>query len=340
MGPFLFVALAGGIAGPPAGGGWQTLAVETTADFRGLSVPAANVVWVGGTKGTVGRTTDGGKTWSFGAVPGAEKLDFRDVEAFGAEKAFAMSAGPAEQSRIYRTDDGGKTWALQFQNGEPKGFLDAIAFWDGTHGIAFGDPIDGRFQLLVTDDGQTWKPLPLASRPAALPNEGAFAASGTCLVTHGTHGVWFCTGGARASRVFRSTDRGKTWAVSETPLLARIDSAGAFSLAFRSPTQGIVVGGDYRKPTDLSAAAAFTTDGGATWTKAPHTRPFRSAAAWSKDRWIVAGTSGIDASTNDGTTWKPLDAGNFNAVAFAPTGVGFAVGPKGQIARFVPGAKQ
>src|SRR5438477_246384 len=85
------------------------------------------------------------------------------------------------------------------------GFVNAIAFWDEKHGIALSDPVDGRFYLIVTDDGGAkWTPLSGTSRPAALPKEGAFAASGTCLVTRGENDVWFCTGGARAARVFRS----------------------------------------------------------------------------------------------------------------------------------------
>ena len=86
---------------------------------------------------------------------------------------------------------------------DPKGFLDAIAFWDEKHGMALGDPVKGLFQLLVTTDGgANWKPLAAKTLPPALAGEGAFAASGTCLVTHGDSDVWFTTGGAKAARVF------------------------------------------------------------------------------------------------------------------------------------------
>ncbi len=60
-------------------GKWQEQAVETKSDFRGLCVVSAKVVWAGGTKGTFARTTDGGKTWAVATVPGADKLDFREV---------------------------------------------------------------------------------------------------------------------------------------------------------------------------------------------------------------------------------------------------------------------
>lgn len=320
-------------------GQWQQQAIKTDADFRGLCAVNANVAWVSGTKGTFGRTTDGGKTWNVGTVPDAEKLDFRDVEAFSDDTAYLLSAGPGEDSRIYKTTDGGKRWKLTFKNTEPKAFFDAIAFWDEKHGIAFSDPVNGRFVLMVTDDGEKWTPLPEKSCPEALPNEGAFAASGTCLITRGENDVWFCTGGAKVARVFHSQDRGKTWKVSETPLLAGVESGGVFSIAFRDRDHGIVVGGDYRKPDGTEATGAFTTDGGKTWKPLEKPLPFRSCVAWAKDRWVAVGTSGSDASTDGGATWKPLDKEKYNSVSFTATGDGWAAGPKGRVARFVKAGK-
>ena len=167
-----------------------------------------------------------------------------------------------------------------------------------------------------------------------MPNEGAFAASGTCLVTLGKDDVWFATGGAKVARVFHSSDRGRSWEVSDTPILAGAASAGIFSIAFRDKKNGIIVGGDYRKPNDVGATAAITGDGGKTWKVLDKRLPYRSAVAWAKDRWIAVGTSGSHVSTDNGDTWKPLDRENYNSVAFAPTGQGWAVGPKGRIANF------
>src|SRR6266404_5224278 len=139
---------------------WQQQTIRSDADFRGVCAVSAKIAWVSGTKGTVGRTTDGGNTWSVGTVPGAAKLDFRDVEAFGETTAYLLSAGPGEYSRIYKTADGGKTWILQFKNPDPEAFFDAIAFWDDRNGVALGDPVKGQFQLIVTDDGGThWQRL-------------------------------------------------------------------------------------------------------------------------------------------------------------------------------------
>jgi photosystem II stability/assembly factor-like uncharacterized protein len=269
-------------------------------------------------------------------VPDSEKLDFRDVEAFGETTAYLLSAGPGEDSRIYKTTDGGKTWALQFKNSEPDAFFDAMAFWDDKHGIALSDPVKGQFQLIVTDDGGTnWKQLTPKNLPPALPKEGAFAASGTSLVTHGENDVWFCTGGAKTARVFHSNDRGQNWSVSETPTIAGADSAGIFSIAFRDRNHGLIVGGDYRKPNDTGANAAITADGGKTWTPIDKPFPFRSGVAWAKDRWVAVRTSGSHFSQDNGATWKLLDRENYNSVGFTSTGEGWAVGPKGRIAKFV-----
>lgn len=324
-----------GLSGSAVPAQWQVQSVGTNADFRGLCVVSPKVVWASGTQGAFVRSTDGGTTWSVGTVPGAERLDFRDVEAFGESTAYLLSAGLGDASRIYKTTDGGQSWALQFKSTDPRSFFDALAFWDETHGMALGDPVQGMFQLIVTSDGgATWKPVAAKNLPAALPGEGAFAASGTCLVTHGARGAWFATGGAAKARLFYSTDRGETWVASEVPMMAGVESAGVFSIAFRDDRRGLLVGGDYRRPNATRATLAVTLDGGRTWKAVEKRLPFCSAVAWAKDRWVAVGASGSYVSLGDGLTWKQLDRESYNSVGFAAAGEGWAVGPKGRIAKF------
>ena len=83
-------------------------------------------------------------------VPGAEKLDFRDIEAFDANTAYILSIGNGENSRIYKTVDGGETWKEQFRNKNEKAFFDAIACWDRKNCIAMSDPVDGQYVLIST----------------------------------------------------------------------------------------------------------------------------------------------------------------------------------------------
>ena len=335
MGRFVLATVLLGLGGATAHAQWQPQVIKTEAHFRGLSAVSPQVAWVSGTKGTYARTIDGGATWTVGTVPGAERLDFRDVEAFSATTAYLLSAGPGTESRIYKTTDGGKTWSLQFENRDPAAFFDALAFWDEQHGIALGDPVQGRFQLLITEDaGAHWRLLPAQDLPAALPNEGAFAASGTCLVTIGTRDVWFVTGGAKSARVFHSGDRGHSWTVRETPIVAGAASAGIFSIAFRDRNHGLIVGGDYRQPDASGATVARTTDGGNTWTLTDRQLPFRSGVAWAKDRWVAVGTSGSSVSLDDGTTWQMLGREPYHTVAFVVAGAGWAAGPQGRVASF------
>ena len=136
----------------------------TKARLRGLCVVSDKVVWASGADGTVVRTVDGGTHWTAGVVPGAADLDFRDVHAFDDRKAFLLSIGAGEKSRIYQTIDGGASWTIRFHNRDPKVFLDALEFWDADHGIALGDPVDG--QIHDPHDGKWRHLMEQASRGA------------------------------------------------------------------------------------------------------------------------------------------------------------------------------
>jgi photosystem II stability/assembly factor-like uncharacterized protein len=311
---------------------WTPQTSNTTSSLRGVSVVNEKVVWASGTKGAYLITTDGGGNWKAATVQGAADMDFRAIHAFDDKTAVLMSIGSGEKSRIYKTKNGGGTWDVLYTNPDPKGFFDAIAFWDKSHGILLGDPVDGHFVVMTTDDGgETWK---REKTPAALPNEGAFAASNSCMFLIGLHEVWFGTGGAR---VFHSSDGGKKWSVATTPIRNDSPSAGIFSIAFLNPLYGIAVGGDYSKPADATHNVAITEDGGKKWT-APESSPsgFRSAITFLADRkmWIATGTSGSDVSTDKGKTWKQFDKGDYNAMSFLLSYAGWAVGPKGAIGRF------
>jgi len=300
---------------------------------------SAKVVWASGTNGTYLETIDGGATWWVGVVSGADELDFRGVQGIDPRRAYLLSSGPGDKSRIYRiywTIDAGPRSELQFTNPDQSGFWDAIAFWDAQHGIVLGDPVDGKFVIFVTEDGGAhWQRKPT---PPALPNEGAFAASGTCLRARGKSEAWFGTGGPGAARVFHSTDRGETWKVIATPIRNDSASAGIFSIAFSDERHGVVVGGDYSKPDDASHNVAITSDGGRTWTEpsGPHPNGFRSAVTWVVDRkmWIATGTTGSDVSYDDGKSWRRFDEHAYNAISFLSSKTGWAVGPKGALAEF------
>jgi len=312
---------------------WEPLKAATTASFRGLSVVDDRVAWASGTRGTVIRTIDGGDSWVVDSIPGAGTLDLRGIHArSGTVAHVAATAG-----RIWRTTDGGRRWSLRYQAADTSVFLDAIVFRDDRNGIALGDPIGGRFLILVTaDGGDTWSEAPVASRPEAVDGEAAFAASGTSIALDGRH-AWLGTGGSVA-RIHRSTDMGRSWMAHASSIPARPSAGGVFSVASADTLHGVAVGGDYERADSAAGTASFTTDGGRTWLPPVNTPGgYRSGVAIRRvgdERLAIAvGTTGSDFSRDGGRTWIPLDATPFNSVQFAPAGVAFAVGGRGRVAR-------
>lgn len=314
--------------------------LQTGADsvlFIGIHPVDAQTVWISGTRGTYARTTDGGDNWMVNTVPNADTLQFRDVHAVDANTAYLLSIGPGASSRIYKTNDGGSEWVMVFENDVPDAFYDCMSFWDAEHGIAFSDAVDATFPIITTNDGGvTWTRVPADALPPALPGEGSFAASGTCLVTHGDSTAWFGTGASTTARVFKTTDRGQTWSMVETNLVSGA-AAGIASLTFRDALNGAALGGNIAEPDQHTDNVAITTDGGLTWTTVGRTT-FTGAVYGSSyvpgegTTLVAVGPGGVDYSTDNGVTWANLDTETHWSVAFAGT-TGWAIGPEGRVTR-------
>ncbi|MGW1895384.1 WD40/YVTN/BNR-like repeat-containing protein [Streptomyces sp. NPDC002004] len=318
-------------------GQWQLKDTGTDARFRGLSAVGRDTAWAAGSKGTVLRTADGGRTWRDVSPAGDSALEFRDVEAFDARHAVVLAIGEGEASRVLRTRDGGATWTESFRNTDPKAFYDCLAFFDSRHGLAVSDPVDGRFRVLSTrDGGRSWTVLPGDGMPPALEGEAGFAASGQCLVTSGPRDVWLATGGGAHARVLHSADRGLTWTTAQSPVPAGDPARGVFALAFRDRWHGIAVGGDYRADQPSPQAAAVTGDGGRTWTPSAQPPPaYRSGVTWLRHGAALAvGPTGTDVSRDGGRTWRTVDTGSYDTVVCTRAGACWASGEKGRIARW------
>ena len=178
-----FIALVA-LVGSCAHAQWQMQNSNTSADLRGIHNVGNGVAWASGTNGTVLRTEDGGYVWQTCAIPpGADKLDFRGIQAFDANTAIVMSSGKGDLSRLYKTTDGCHTWKLIFTNPDADGFWDA--FWintDRNQGMLVGDPVKGSFVVYrSTDGGTSWtrdRSKALSVHKLSL---GAFAASNGSL---------------------------------------------------------------------------------------------------------------------------------------------------------------
>jgi len=311
----------------------------TTSGLIAVSPVNPQVVWASGRFGTFVVTTDGGKTWRAGVVPGAEALQFRDVQGVSEKVAYLQSIGNNPTDfRIYKTVDGGATWTMQFQNQNPGAFYDCFAFWTPKRGISHSDSVNGVFPDLRITDGMVWQDIS-GNMPPALPGEASFAASGTCVATYGGQYAWIAT---TAARILATTDGGDTWNAYDTPLLTG-PAAGAFTVAFRNPWNGIVGGGDLDTANPNSAATAVSSDGGVTWTL---TQPppvtgaiFGLAYAHgvgngdgSRTVVITANAGGAAWTPDEGSTWFALPGvTGYWAVAFASPKAGWLVGTGGRI---------
>lgn len=282
--------------------------------FRGLSVVTDNIVWVSGTAGTVGRSVDGGETWTWMTVKGFEKADFRDIEAFDDKTAVIM--GIADPAYILRTTDGGTNWNVVFKDTTKGMFLDAMEFWNEQSGIVIGDPLGDKIFIARTfDGGKTWRGIPAGNIPTADKGEAFFASSGTNIRKLSKQEAIFVSGGLR-SRLFIRDKK------IDLPLLQGKESTGANSVAVKNKKTLIVVGGDFNTKDSAVKNCAVTTDGGETFTTpvvGPH--GYRSCVEYiGKNKWICCGLNGVDLSTDEGQNWTWISKDSFHAVRKAKKG--------------------
>jgi len=362
------------VAGSPWGRAqWQMQTSNTTADLRGIHNVGNGVAWASGTNGTVLRTEDGGYVWQTCAIPpGAEKLDFRGIQAFDANTAIVMSSGKGDLSRLYKTTDGCHTWKLTFTNPDKDGFWDALVVDHERRGWLLGDPVKGQFTLFASwDNGETWIRQQNRLLKAVPEAQGAFAASNTSLFSI-LGAVVFGSGGVGGAKVYRQTQmsacldagcspypdphgRELTWEVQTVPVGQQSQSSGVFSVAGKlrrfvgnlRESEMVAIGGDYSKPDEPTGTAAYSVDGGEHWSSAqtpPH--GYRSSVAYDEKTktWITVGPNGTDISTDDGKNWRAIhpDASlheaadadrNWNALSLP-----YVVGPKGRIGKLEPAA--
>lgn len=342
---------------------WEVLDTHTTADLRGIDNPGNGVVWASGTNGTVLRSEDSGIVWQLCAIPpGAEKLDFRAVQALDANRAIVMSSGKGDLSRLYLTTDGCQTWTLFFTNPDADGFFDSLRLSSPEkrirrHGLVLlGDPVKGRLKVWSVADPFSASAKKRRLMPAGgykvNPHEASFAASNS-VILGGSQAYDVATGGEDGARIL-SVDNspgtadggGPSFSWKDVPVGNDASSSGIFSFGYRADhhigfkTFGVAVGGDYTHPDDSQRTAAYRHNGYNSWwasTTLPH--GYRSAVEYDEasGAWIAVGPNGTDVSTDDGENWRPLkpkgsepaDADqHWNALALP-----YVAGPHGRIGK-------
>ncbi len=322
----------------------------TTADLRAIVSVGNGTAWASGTHGTVLRTEDSGYMWQGCTVPpGAEKLDFRGIQAFDDRTAIVMSSGKGDLSRIYKTTDGCVTWKLVFTNPDADGFFDAMQT-DGAdpgdptwapHLWLLGDPVGGMFALWGSFDwGEHWHRVRQAGLAAAPNQTGAFAASNSLFLLgyplyFATAQGWLYGGGLDCTMglmrdSMESCLNGFTFSKERLPIAGETQTSGIFSIARRNADL-VAVGGDYTKPDLGSGSAAYLAQNptvivhgrSKTVIPAPQTswlaastppHGYRSAVTYDYKAkiWITVGPNGTDISRDDGLNWQPLRPGKLD----------------------------
>jgi photosystem II stability/assembly factor-like uncharacterized protein len=276
---------------------------------RGLDVNEVSFL-VGGKNGAIS-LFDSLYIQDDGFLDNAE--DIRDVKILSDGTLIYMNSG--ENGIIWKTKTGlNKPIQVHYKKGE---FLDGMDFWNDKNGVAYGDPIDGKFVVLISEDyGGGWVPINYDNMPYALPNEAGFAASGTGIAAIGEEKIIFGTGMADTARLFISEDKGKSWTTKPTPIKSG-DSYGIYSLCFWGANEGLVVGGSYKYPEDTTDHCFYTIDGGNSWLKAGNgLGGYTSCIDGNTDgSFLVAtGRVGTYYSLDKGLNWSKLFDKSFYTV--------------------------
>ncbi len=295
--------------------------------LRGLSVVDDRVIWVSGSGGTVGLSTDAGENWKWIQVPRYEKSDFRDIEAFNDQEAIVM--GITEPAVILRTIDGGKNWTTTFEDSAKSVFLDAMDF-SGDKALLIGDPDKGKiFLLRSANRGNNWEKSMSGLENAAI-GEAFFASSGSNIRITPAGGYAFVSGGKESCLYLPS---------GRYPLLLNQgkETTGANSIAINpvNPNQAFVVGGDFTHDTVRyrnSLLIQFNPFVQTPPANSPH--GYRSCVEYLDDKQMICcGTSGVDFSSDGGLNWMLISDKGFHVCRKSRIGKSvFLAGSKGSIA--------
>ncbi len=257
------------------------------------------------------RSTDGGDTWERVGLEDSERISKVAIDPQHPDTVYVAVPGHLWNSHptrgIYRTRDGGKTWERVLFVNEDTGGADVAAdpedprivyasMWQFRRkpwSFTSGGPGSGLYKS--TDGGTTWKRL-----TQGLP-EGELGRIGVA-VAPSKPSVVYAAVEARRGGIFRSDDRGETWAEMNT---------GA-SVTNRPFYFGIVVVDpkDEKRVYKPGIGLAASDDGGRTFQGIGGGVHSDYHAVWinprDSDHMMVGTDGGVYASEDRGNDWRFL----------------------------------
>lgn len=308
--------------------------------YRGLAFESATTFVVSGSKNTIGKTTDGGKTFKWINPTVVQNRDFRDIEVISKDNYLAL--GIDTPAYILSTKDGGKTWNKVYENAQKGMFLDAMYVDQKNKKVyVVGDPIEAGKPFILTastTDVSQWTPTKtLLNQGLRLrnPKEAFFASSGSNIYADANQ-VLIVSGG-QESNLYRYTPKGgQLYTLEKTKSV----NSGINGMAYDAVNNiGFLVGGDFTKPSDSKYNLyKFKIDAKNqvqfidSW---KYPEGYKSGVTiLSKDKVVVCGYSGVDYSADGGHNWKRITLDSYNTCVASPDKKSvILVGNKGKIGK-------
>ena len=296
--------------------GWVTIKLNTGGnDLNTVYFIDSKRGWVGGDAGFLGRTEDGGASWTrqnVGTKAAINDIYFRDKEA-----GFFLAG-----NSIFVTRDNGATWT-QLKIFSPEEFdgadveLYSVRFANKKKGWVVGsiskrDRVVDSVLVHTDDGGETWRRQRAPSRLELIHVDFVSDKRGWIVGDGGT--------------ILFTRDGGQSWTKQAAPV-----SGTFYHVDFRNDKRGWVVG--------ERGMLLRTTDGGETWAAAPTNVNVTLLSVRflnDDDGWAVGRGGTILRTSDQGRTWTPqssttrqnLYSLNFN------NKIGWAVGGEGTILRY------
>ena len=284
-----------------------TFGIQSTG-INYISIADENVVWATAFDGSGSgeniqqftKTTDGGNSWeSYNIDIGNLNLGISMIHAFDEQTAWlvAYPRGANQTGGIFKTDDGGLNWFRQNSANydTSSSFANVVYFWDENVGFAQGDPINGEFELYVTENGgDNWTQVPGNNIPNPLGGEYGY----TRQIEVVGNNVWFTT---NKGRIYKSSDKGNNWDVFQSPITDFGSAEVNGDISFGDAQNGILI--------DNSVNVYRTENGGETWFEITTSGPvYTSGLCYIEGTNTVFSTgNGSSFSLDGGYSWTPID---------------------------------